>query len=120
MTEQKDPFEEKVKQALDQSVDEFDQQTLADLNRIRQSALNGRHLKMQPTSWRLWAPAGGVAAATLVVALWATQFPMIQPSEMPAPDISDVELIGSENDLELMQDLEFVAWLMAQEESNAG
>ncbi|MCG8673161.1 MAG: hypothetical protein MI867_27475 [Pseudomonadales bacterium] len=118
--EKKDPFEEKdfeakLKQSLDNSVDELSQQTLANLNEIRQQALNGKQANASKFQWALWGPAGGLVAAAVVAAVWVGN-PAVQPSN----SIDDLELLTSEEDLELMEDIEFVAWLMEQEIDHAG
>ena len=117
----KDPFEEKdfeakLKQSLDHSVDDLSQQTLASLNEIRQQTLNGKAAaSANRFQWTLWGPAGGLVAAAVVAAVWVGN-PAVQPNS----NIDDLELLTSEQDLELMEDIEFIAWLMEQEIDHAG
>lgn len=124
-----DPFLDKAKQALDQSADNLPQETLAQLNQIRREALNETlnesSAKPRSTAWIWWAPGGGLMAAMLVAAVVLTT-PATDPGATPDPVLQaaaddmpgDMELLTSEEDLVLMEDIEFVAWLMEQE--NAG
>lgn len=124
-----DPFLDKAKQALDQRADNLPPETLDQLNQIRREALNETlnesSAKSRSTAWIWWAPGGGLVAAMLVAAIVLTT-PATDPGATPdavlqaaADDMpGDMELLTSEEDLDLMEDIEFVAWLMEQE--NAG
>jgi len=61
-----------------------------------------------------WSPGvtGGVLAAALLVFVLT-----ITPQSLPLPDLDAQELAASQ-DVELLEDLEFVAWMLAQEEVN--
>lgn len=111
----KDPFLEKARQSLDDSVEGLDSNTLDKLNQIRREALNDTHTKSQSVSWGSWAPVGGIATAALLAAFW-----FANPPPTPQPLMDDMELLTAEEDLEMMEDIEFVAWLMEQVEENAG
>lgn len=107
-----DPFLDKAKQSLDHSVDDLPEETLDKLNQIRREALTAQSSSAS-SSWVWWAPGGGLVAASLVAAIW-----FMNPVAAPDNGLMDMELLTSEQDLELMEDIEFVAWLMEQE--NAG
>lgn len=112
-----DPFEEKVRQALDKSAETLDQETLSSLNQIRQQALNtSTSANTRPRfQWALWGPVGGLVTAVIVAAMWVGD-----PAVTPQSPIDDLELLASEDDLELMEEIEFVAWLLEQENKHAG
>jgi len=97
----------------------FDAATLSRLNRARQAALGQRRRRV-----REWLPVGAVAACTMLVALLvandhrrahtgaAPELPLAAQSE----SAGDVDLVSSEDSLEFYQDLEFYAWLEAQQQ----
>ena len=61
--------------------------------------------------WPRYVGAGALASVGLVVAL------MLQPDVTPLPPLDDAELAVAQ-DAELMEDLEFAAWMMAMEETD--
>ena len=91
---------EKVKQQLDRHAESVDELTLARLVEARRLAL-ARH----STSLRYWIPLGGLAmaAAVALVSFMLVQQPQIQ-------DIG-LELWVASDDLELIEELDFYAWL---------
>jgi len=99
---------------LDESAKGLDASTLSRLNRARQAALQQRQRA------RRWAlPAGLVSACVLLLALFTWHGYL--PSESPdSPLVShaegDLDLVSSEDSLEFYQDLEFYAWLEAQDQ----
>lgn len=109
-----------ARQLLDDSADALDGATRSQLNRARQRALAER---ARPAR-RWWLPAGAATAASLLFA-----FALINPLSSPvtivpaAPELAagngdDAELIVADDNLELAQDLEFYAWLDAEDEHN--
>ena len=106
-TEQQDPFLEKAKQNLDQSIESLDLQTQMALDRVRREALQQSSRKKLKWQWTVGAPAGGLVTAGLVAALWLGN-PAVTPQKS-INNMQDLELLSSEEDLELMEDIEFVA-----------
>jgi len=108
-----------ARQLLDDSTDALDGATRSQLNRARQRAL-AEHAR--PTR-RWWLPAGAATAASLLFALMLIN-PLSPPATIPAtPELAsgngdDTELIVADDNLELAQDLEFYAWLDAEDEHN--
>ena len=93
---------------LRKSADGLDAATLSKLNQARQTALAGLPLVRSRHGWQV--PAYGTAAvAVLMVALWVGR------SVPPTPDnpvvAEDVEVLLAGENLEMMDDLEFYAWL---------
>ena len=107
-----------ARRLLDDSADTLDGATRSRLNRARQRALAER---ARPAR-RWWLPAGAATAASLLFAL-ALLNPLSPASVPAAPELAagggdDAELIVSDDNLELAQDLEFYAWLDAEDEHN--
>ena len=99
-----------AKSAFDQSVDGLDAATLSRLNRGRHAAL--AEASRSGREWRRWAPAPGVAAAALLLV-----FTMRGPGEIDAltGPATDLEILLSEESIEMLEDLEFYSWLDTQE-----
>jgi hypothetical protein len=100
------------KAILDESIHELDGQVLARLRQARSRALEA---KPRPFFWLL--PAGGFAAASVVILAAALWF--FQPAK-PAPmhGVEDLDILTSAENLELYDDLDFYHWLT--EHDNAG
>lgn len=104
-----------AKKAFDQSVDELDAATLSKLNRGRQAALselNRPKLFSARPSWMTWMPVGGVAA-TVLIAVLVLRAP--EPTGVIDASATDLEILLSEESIELFEDLEFYSWLDTQE-----
>jgi hypothetical protein len=111
-----DAFAKKAKQEFDESVARLDGETQSRLNRARHAALaevgNSRPV------WVQWAPAAGVAAAAvLVVVMWSGD-PAIDLDTVPAV-ADDMEILLTEDSLEMLEDLEFYSWIDFDEETEA-
>lgn len=123
MKPENDEFLKQTRKALDESADSLDASTRSRLNQARQKALQS-HGRQRPFAFGL--PAGimaGVGVAALSVWLLTSQ-----PDEDPAlqmahnnewGEMEDIEMLTSETELELLEELEFVSWLVL-EQNNAG
>jgi len=111
MSESRNSFEKQAKALFDESVDQLDAATLSKLNRGRHAALAELHGRR--AQWQRWAPAGGVAAAVVVAVMLA-----LQPTDvdMVVPAVDDMDILLGEESIEMLEDLEFYAWLDMQEE----
>ena len=112
-------FLERSKRLFDESVQQVDGRTQSQLNRGRQKAL----AELQPrTGMRAltgWAPATGVAAAAVVAAvMWNGNGPPIDVA--PASTATDFEILLDEDNLEMLEDLEFYSWLDLDAGGNVG
>lgn len=99
---------------LEDSARALDSASLSRLNRARQQALDAaRSPRRAGWRWPALALASSGCALVAVLALWRMPAP---ESERPAqpPLATDLALIGDGSDLELVEDLEFYAWLDAQ------
>ena len=104
-----------AKVAFDESVDGLDAATLSRLNRGRQAAL--ANVGRRDRHWNRWMPATGVAAVVLLAV-----FGLRGPAEVDviAPPGSDLEILLSEESIEMLEDLEFYSWLDTQELQSDG
>lgn len=102
----------RARRLFDESVDALDAATLSRLNRQRHRALAGLEARAS-ARWPLWLPATGVAAA-VAMALLLWQQDGVQPLP-PAVAATDLDILMAEEELEMLEDLEFYAWLEAEE-----
>jgi len=104
------------KKLLDDSVDSLDAATLSRLNQARQKALGSRATGTHRTNFFLTAGTGAVfvsfAVAAIVVLLWTT-VPQQQPPVL-AQQYEDIDMLTSDAELDLLEDLEFVSWLVEE------
>lgn len=110
MSESNNSFEKQAKSLFDESVDQLDAATLSQLNRRRHRALAELH--GHRIRWARWAPAAGVAAALVVAVMLALPQTQVN-SSLP---VSDMDILLGEDSIEMLEDLEFYAWLDLQEE----
>ncbi len=112
-----------ARDVLEQSAQGLDAATLSRLNRTRQAAL-ALH---RPRAARPWFLPAGLASACVIL-LAATVWHAYVPAGVPALPLSatmsgnggDVDLVSGDDSLEMYQDLEFYAWLDAQEQGSDG
>jgi hypothetical protein len=111
---------------LDQSTQELDAATLSRLNRVRQAAL----AQARPRAAQRWVLPAGLASACvllLAVAAWhsslhggAAPTPALPLTVAASSNSGDIDLVSSDDSLELYQNLEFYAWLDAQDQDFGG
>ena len=99
-------FQKRAQALFEDSVERLDAGTRSKLTQARNRALD--EVKQGATRRWIWAPAGGFAVAAVIavgVVLW--------PGRGPQPEaaVEDLE-IAAESDL--LQDVEFYAWLDEQ------
>ena len=127
LSRDEEDFARRAGAQLRRSADDLDGATLSRLNRDRQKALDelsGR--KNIAYHWRI--PAGATAVAAIVaVGIWTAggpgdeaHAPGIEVMPVVADDVTDFELLLENGDLEMLEDLEFFAWLAAEELEAAG
>lgn len=105
-----EPLAQAAKEAFDRSVDRLDAATLSRLNRRRQAALAEASSSsvFAAREWLRWLPATGIAAAALLVLLVQHGPDDVEVITAPAPDL---EILLSEESLEMLEELEFYSWL---------
>ena len=100
----------KVIDSLDQSIEHLDAYTLSRLNQGRHRALAQ---KPRPRLLHArWLQAGAAAAVIFSLVNGWMLFSTANPQQM---NTEDFELIVVNEDFELMQDLDFVSWMIEQE-----
>lgn len=118
-TENNEEFALRLKKRLQNDAPALDAATRSRLNQARQAALR----ELDRPAWSSlagrgsWMTAGGAVAAGVMVALLlrqggvAPELPAYAPAE-------DIEIILSEGDLELYDELEFYTWVAMQSEAS--
>jgi hypothetical protein len=121
----------RVRILLQRSLDDIDASSRSRLNQARQAALKQLRQEATGATWPRWIGATAVAAG-MVVMLWhgipaqietdtTTQAVMVEatdPSDANSPVIApDFDLLADEAQFDLVQNLEFYAWLEASEEN---
>lgn len=105
-----------VTDALDDSVDQLDASTLSRLNQARQRALEEKRGAFFSA---FWLPATSFASITVVIFagwLFFTAPTALDPLN-DADFIAASEALNNEN-LELLEDMEFVSWLLEEENAS--
>jgi hypothetical protein len=107
---------------LEHSAQSLDAATLSRLNSARHAALARRRTR---PSWMGWLPAAGLAcscALLLSVGLWSTHRPGDGTGARSphAAIMAGEETAAGDDAMELYQDLDFYAWLDAQEQDSDG
>jgi hypothetical protein len=103
-----DALVNKAQQLFDESVNGLDEATCSRLNRGRQAALS--EVSGGARRFNQWIPAGGVAAAAIVLmVVWNGN----QQLDIPqVPEVAtDMEILLNEDSLEMIEDLEFYSWI---------
>ena len=111
-------LEAHAKQAFDRSVSEIDAPTRSRLTQARYRALQELSPAAVRRSFWRWplAPAGAIAAAALVALLMFSQREPATEPALQAAAVADLEILLGEEDLEMLEELEFYAWLEEQPE----
>ena len=114
-------FEARAAALLQASARALDGQTRSRLNQARQAALD----ELPSSRARTWrggfAIASVAAVAILAVGVWRnlpqTGLPVdvLAPGMASVPAGSDLELLLAEENLDMLEDLEFFAWLAAED-----
>ncbi len=114
--EQEREFLDNIRSTLDRSAADLDPRTLARLREGRRHAL-AQGSRQRPGLWhwlRLPAAAFAVSMALMAVFLY-----LREPAVQPYNGIEDLDIITSNENLDMLIDLEFYVWL-AEEEEHAG
>ena len=113
-TKTDDVFVERARTRFDESVDRLDGETRSRLNQARHRALS--ELDRGNAAWRGWVPATGVAAAAAVaLVMWTGGWQADDMDESAA--VTDMEILLTEDSLEMLEDLEFYSWMDLDEEA---
>lgn len=114
-------FEEQTKRLFDESVGALDGETRSKLTQARYRALEEMKPRRQTTWARALVPVGAAAVvATLTVMLWQGQIPAVDDDNFDVAAVTDLEILLSEEELDMIEELEFYAWLEEQVELTEG
>ncbi len=103
-----------VREHLDQNVRDLDAATASRLNRARQTALDAG-LRRNRAWWLPFALATATAMLLAVTVTLRSPDSTVQAPTLAAPAVADdFELLAGGEDLEMIEDLEFYAWLEQQ------
>jgi hypothetical protein len=106
-------LQESVIESLDQSIEHLDAHTLSRLNQARQRALA---LTEKPRLFNpRWLKAATVAVL-LVTVINGWQF--LSTPNIQQMNTEDFEMVVANEDFELLQDLDFVAWMIEEEHAS--
>jgi hypothetical protein len=105
---------DQVSAQLDQDLQHLDGHTASRLNRIRQAALDQALVQRQRRPWQLplYALASCAAVALALSLMW--RVPEAPAPVAPVQAVDDFELLAGAEDLEMIENLEFYAWLEQQ------
>jgi hypothetical protein len=104
---EEDPFLTRSREILDERTEHLDAATRSRLRQARSRALEGTG---DNRSWLYWVPAGSLAAVLLLFAVYVNR--LVPP--LPVIYQDPVQLETAES-MELLDDLDFVAWLVVEE-----
>jgi len=114
-------LEQRSRELFDDSVASLDARTRSRLNQARQAALEAARGHAASGSARWLLPVGSAAALVLVV-LTSLQFMRsgndAQVNDEPgtiASTVDDLEILTSTDELEMLKDVDFYAWLETQQ-----
>ncbi len=110
MTEKEHEFEQFVRTVLDESVEKMDGVSSARLAAMRRRAVSASNGRLP-----LWIPSAllGVAMATLLM-IWVIPHQQLDDGFEVA--LEEIDMLASEADFELLEEMEFYQWL----EKNSG
>ncbi|MBT8442251.1 MAG: DUF3619 family protein [Gammaproteobacteria bacterium] len=123
LNKSEDEFARQAGRRLRQSADELDAATLSRLNRARQSALDEMP-RARGNGFGWWVPAGVTAlVAMIAIGVWQAGGPIEGSPEivpLTADEVADFDMLLDDGDLEMLEDLEFFAWLSETDMETAG
>jgi hypothetical protein len=118
--ENSSPLEQRSRHVFDDQVAALDAHTLSRLNRARQSALDvARNNRLVATRWLI--PAGSVAALAFAAVMMIRLGGIADPAK-PSMDahVEDLEIIASNEELDLLEDADFYESLDAMDAADSG
>jgi len=104
-------LQESVIESLDESIEHLDAHTLSRLNQARHHALAEKPRLLNP----LWLKAGAFAVLLVTV---INGWLLFSTSKIQPMNTDDFEMIVASEDYELIQELDFVAWMIEEEHAS--
>lgn len=113
-----DRLERRAREAFDASVERLDGRTRSRLSQARHAALAElKRTQALRARWPFLVPAGGLAASA-ALALFFIARPTTDSFTQQAPPLEDLEIAASVENIELLEDMEFYAWLAEQNQGS--
>jgi hypothetical protein len=108
-----DAFVARVRDVLDAGDAALDDRVRAELAAARRNAVNALDVRRPSTIGR-WIPASAAACTLIAVGMfsWSVRLPTL-------PVYDDAEAAEAAQELDLLDDIEFVAWMVEQEGDDA-
>jgi len=104
-------FLQRVKDSLDSSEAQLDNDTLRQLRQARNKAL-----ARLPARRRIWQPVGLTAIAASLALIVSLH--IMQPDiAVNAPAVEDINLLSAGDDLDLYENLDFYQWLALEQQN---
>lgn len=104
-----------VKDHLDQSIEDLDPGIVSKITRARYTVL-----EKQKSKWITWGiPITGIASTAALILIAFNLF-FSQNLQIKTEQLEMVEILSSEQNLELFENLEFYAWLAENPEEHLG
>lgn len=114
-------FEKRSAQLLRQGSDGLDAHVRSRLTQARFAAVEAARRRRNPAVWRSWLPLGGMSAAVLAVLVWSGGWQHQPVGVSPAREtvqvrspFDNLDLMTADENLEMIEDVEFYAWLDMQ------
>ena len=106
-------FERRAAGLLRDSADNLDAATRSKLNRARQAALD--ELSPAKRLTPMWGILTAAAVGAVAISLWRAAPEPATPDVMPTVTTTpELEVIFAEENLDMLEDLEFYVWLAAE------
>ena len=109
-------LERRSKAVFDDSANSLDARTRSALTQARHAAVAELERRRRPLMWRIWGPISGVAAAAFVLIVLFAPL-RLQPTavELSTTPFEDLEIVVGTDNLEMLEDLDFYAWIESVE-----
>jgi hypothetical protein len=117
-TPQQPDWLQQAKALLDESARDIDGASLSRLNRARQAALAQRRVRTWQPAW-IGATAGA-CALLIAVGIWHAPQVAETPTLAVNPIADEFDLVASDDNMELAQNLDFYTWLEVQDDDAEG
>lgn len=116
--ESQSPLERRSRAVFDQTVAALDADTRGRLARARSRAVQAAAAPRRVSAWFRGTAGWATAAASIAVAglIWFGQ--SSRPPAIDVETLGDLEILLGDEELEMLEDLDFYAWLEQQPEIN--
>ena len=107
-----------VKRLLDEAANSLSAGTVARLRQARRAAMEQRASHRPPSRAGWWWSAGGVAMAGVILTVVGLLWISTPDTPLLSAGVSDLELLGAQENPDFFAELEFYEWLESQENAS--